>query len=141
MAVEWDTAGVSEAIRRGIMVGVVASTELVHDVATLKIQSPPKTGRVYTRRGVKHQASAPGEAPATDLGTLVSSGSTRYRPEELLGQVNWSAQHASFLEQGTERMEPRPFARPSLDECQEQIVDNIAAGVSDALAGYPGLAT
>lgn len=37
------------------------------------IQGPPKTGEIYVRRGIKHQASRAGEAPATDTGALVSS--------------------------------------------------------------------
>ena len=49
--------------------------------AKIKIQSPPKTGRIYRHGNVEHQASAPGEAPATDTGNLVNSiASDRVRP-------------------------------------------------------------
>jgi hypothetical protein len=40
-------------------------------------QRGPASGRVYVRGNVTHQASAPGEAPATDTGRLASS--TEYR--------------------------------------------------------------
>lgn len=133
MAVDWEPEAARAAIMRGVMKGVVAGTELVHDVATRKIQDPPKTGRIYTRRGVKHQASAPGQPPATDLGTLVQSGATSYDQAALTGRANWSAQHAAYQEYGTERIEPRPFARPSLEESREAIQEAIAEGVAGEL--------
>lgn len=50
-----------------------AALEAVSDVRRA-IQGPPKTGREYARgRDKIHRASAPGQAPATDTGTLVSS--------------------------------------------------------------------
>lgn len=81
--------------------------------ARLAIQSPPKTGRIYMRRGRPHQASAPGEAPATDTGFLVNSIQTRQS-----GYLSWdvlaSAVYAVYLEVGTMRMAPRPFLLPAV---------------------------
>lgn len=134
MATTWTPEVALAKIRAGAMKGVVAGTELVHEHATLKIMSPPKTGRVYTRRGVKHRASAPGEAPASDIGTLVQSGATYYDPAELVGRVNWSAAHAPFLEYGTGRMEPRPFARNTLAEDAAEVQGLIQAAVASELA-------
>ena len=83
--------------------------------AKIKIQSPPKTGRIYRHGKVEHQASAPGEAPATDTGNLVNSiASDRVRP--MLHEVTVGAEYSSCLEYGTSRMAPRPFFRPSFDE-------------------------
>ena len=39
-------------------------------VAIDSIRMPPKTGKIYKRRSVTHQASSPGQAPAFDTGTL-----------------------------------------------------------------------
>ena len=62
--------------------------------AKIKIQSPPKTGRIYRHGKVEHQASAPGEAPATDTGNLVNSiASDRVRP--MLHEVTVGAEYSS----------------------------------------------
>jgi HK97 gp10 family phage protein len=84
--------------------------------AVRKINQGPNTGRFYTSKvaNKQHQASAPGEAPATDSGQLVSSiyweqdGTTAYVGSPLMKAV--------YLEFGTRKMEPRPFLFPSLEE-------------------------
>lgn len=89
------------------------------------IQSPPKTGVVYMRRGKKHQASAPGEAPATDTGTLV--GAITYKQETpLTAKVIVRAdeksedsseplKYAYYLEFGTQNIKPRPSWVPAVE--------------------------
>lgn len=96
------------------MAGVIEGTELVHTAAVRSIMSGPKTGKTYRRRGVTHQASAPGEAPASDTGTLVQRSRTEYDAPQLTGRVIFSTAYALALELGTERIEPRPFLRPAL---------------------------
>jgi hypothetical protein len=134
MATTWTPEAALAKIKAGAMKGVVAGTELVLDHATAKIMGPPKTGRIYTRRGVKHQASAPGEAPATDLGTLAGSGGTTYDTEAIVGRVNWSAAHAPMLEFGTVKMDPRPYARNTLAEDTPEIQSLIQSFVAAELA-------
>lgn len=99
------------------MQAVVRATEEVVEVGNRLIGSPPKTGRIYRRRGVVHQASAPGQPPASDTGALIASSSTSYQLDfdAARGRANWSAQYAIMLELGTGKMEPRPFARPAVD--------------------------
>lgn len=84
------------------------------DVAR-RIQTGPKTGRIY-RRGKKrvHQASAPGEAPATDLGALASS--YRARPVRSgIWRVGSPMAYAAPLEFGDRRgrLKARPHLRPA----------------------------
>lgn len=74
------------------------------------IQTGPKSGRVYG----SHQASAPGEAPATDLGNL-AAGITGEMVSELTGEVIVAAEYGPVLEFGGAEIEPRPFLQPSLD--------------------------
>lgn len=88
--------------------------------------SGPKTGRVYRRGNVEHQASAPGEAPAVDLGNLINSGGV-----EALASCLWAifftAEYAKPLEFGTPRMSARPFLRPSVERFRQAYYDGIAA--------------
>jgi hypothetical protein len=90
----------------------------------------PGSGRLYTTRfftdhaGVvhpighrpPHRASAPGEPPASDTGRLLSSISHDIRVEDtLVARVGSPLKVAEWLELGTSKMAPRPFARPALD--------------------------
>jgi HK97 gp10 family phage protein len=129
MTVEWHGDEVIAAVRRGAFRGVVAGTELVISEATRMITSGPKTGRIYRRRGVSHQASAPGEAPASDTGRLVQSGRAEYDQPNLTGYATWSTRYAPYLEYGTENMEPRPFARPALNNMRDAIRDAIQSAI------------
>lgn len=111
----WDSASIEAQIAAAAFVSVVRITEAISEKGTELIQNPPKTGKIYIRRGIKHQASAPGEAPATDTTALASSATTSYNKEALSGRANWSVKYAMALELGTFKMAPRPFARPALD--------------------------
>ena len=84
--------------------------------------SEPGTGRVYRRgsrratagkrraaRIVLHRASAPGHPPAVDTGRLRNS--IAYDRERR--RVGTNVEYAKDLEDGTPRMKPRPFMRPT----------------------------
>jgi hypothetical protein len=78
------------------------------------IQRGDKTGRVYQRGNITHRASAPGEAPATDTGTLVSS--IYYEPQSgLLSMIGSRLAYAYYLEFGTMRIAPRPSWMPAVE--------------------------
>lgn len=126
MAINWQGDALIARIRQAAMRGVLRGTEAVHATAIRKIQTGPKTGRIYRTRGVEHQASAPGEAPASDTGALAQRSGTRYEPNELTGFVTFNAAYAAPLEFGTNRIEPRPFLRPSLVENADLIRDSVA---------------
>lgn len=87
----------------------------------------PKSGRTYQRRGVTHVASAPGEPPAIDNADLVKSGGVSLDAHQPVSRVNWSAEHAAAMEYGTPTIEPRPFARPSLEANKKAIYETFAA--------------
>lgn len=79
-----------------------------------------KTGRTYGN----HQASAPGEAPAVDVGNLknstqakpVGDGTTEW-------DINVGAEQAAALEFGTPFIAPRPFARPAAEAVRAKVDD------------------
>ena len=84
------------------------------------IQRDAKTGRTYG----KHQASAPGEPPATDKGQLVSSIVMSVESDnkgEVVGIIRASAPYAAHLEFGTSNMAPRPYMQPGLESQRRKI--------------------
>ncbi len=96
----------------------------VETSAKRSLQRGPKTGDVYQkyRPRRQHQASAPGEAPATDTGRLASSINRKTDPDGLGGEVEAATGYAIHMELGTRHIQPRPFMQPALDDNREKIV-------------------
>jgi HK97 gp10 family phage protein len=134
MAVTWDAAKIEAKARAAVTRAVVAVAEDVLATGTSLIASPPKTGRVYQRTLPRrtHQASAPGEPPAADLGGLIASGHVigpTQAPSSVTATIAWTADYALPLELGTEKMAPRPFARPALDAVAPSIEATLRAEI------------
>lgn len=122
-------------VRKIINAGALA----IHADATRSVLRGPKTGIVYTLydpEGHKrvHQASAPGEAPATDQGDL-ARGITIVTDEDGKGaSIVSKADYSWFLEMGTVDMAARPFMMPALDKNTPEIVrrlKNLTRGSSE----------
>lgn len=120
MTVRWYGAEIEARIRAGANRGVVTWIGIVEQRAVDLINNPPKSGRIYKRRGVAHQASAPGEAPASDQGTLVNARRIDLIPERLAARLTFTSAHAPHLQFGTRKMAPRPFADRALHETLEE---------------------
>jgi HK97 gp10 family phage protein len=98
---------------------------------TRKYSSKGKRGKQYADAGFKtsqtadqiivtvgyryHRASAPGEAPAVDLGNLKGSISAEMTGETT-AVVGVSAEYGIPLEYGTRKIAKRPFARPAVEQ-------------------------
>lgn len=106
-----------EAIRNVIIAGVLK----IDREAKILIDRGPKTGRMYG----KHQASAPGEAPATDTGRLVKSITWQTLRQGLAADVGSPLPYAVFLEEGTSKMAARPWLRPAFEAHAEDIISDI----------------
>lgn len=136
-------AAVVEAIRVG--------ATLIENDAKQAVARGPKTGRVYEyryktnratggifpseKRGTPHQASAPGEAPATDTGRLLNSiVSDAVRSEKfgVVGFVDARTDYATYLEYGTRKMAARPFMLPAFERNRARIGDLIKLGLATA---------
>lgn len=97
-------------------------TDLVldtHQKAVDGIQRGPKTGRVYRRGNIAHQASAPGQYPASDTGRLASN--VRFELPQggnMVGRVGTNIQYGAYLEFGTSRMAARPWLLPSFEKAK-----------------------
>src|SRR4051812_45267187 len=68
----------------------------------------PKSGVIYRRGGATHRASAPGEPPANDQGTLGSSIAVE-NAGPMRRIVAVGAEHGLVLETGGAKVAPRPF--------------------------------
>lgn len=108
------------------------ASELQGDIV-LKIQQGAKTGRVYRRGGVVHQASAPGQSPASDTGALMGS---IYSEQE--GRFRWSVGsrlvYALYLEYGTVKMAARPYFRPAVEDMMKEFRSRLQAALARAVA-------
>jgi len=61
--------------------------------------------------------SAPGEPPGVDTDTL--RGSMTWEPRgHLENEIHDGVEYGVYLEDGTERIAPRPFMRPAFDRAQ-----------------------
>ena len=88
----------------------------IRNIAVKKIQSDPKSGRTYMKFNPtrEHIASAPGEAPASDTGYLVSQIKVKnVGPDEVV--VDSQAPYSAYLELGTAKIQPRPFMFPATE--------------------------
>jgi hypothetical protein len=119
--IDWNAPAIVEKVRRGALRGVMIGVGIVEAHAVLLITSGQKTGRTYRRRGVVHQASAPGQAPASDTGRLVQSRKITLDTAAIRARLAFHAAHAAKLEHGTRKMEPRPFARRALVEKAREV--------------------
>lgn len=88
--------------------------------------SGPKHGRHYLRAGGRiHIASAPGEAPAIDYANLVNN--IFVEPEGKTNAIMFTSVHyAVYLEYGTSRMAPRPWAAPATLDTRDYWIQEIS---------------
>lgn len=138
MAVKWNFEAIKKRIEKGAEAGLTKAGEIVAAEAISKIKSPPKTGRIYIKYNPFriHQASAPGEPPANDLGFLAANihpQPTKKEGGALVKRINSAADYSAPLEFGTDRIAPRPFMRPSLLEKKSEIEQAIAEEIAKVL--------
>ena len=114
-----------QEIRRAVYAEVESSAYRVRSKAVRRVQQSAASGAVYEKYSPRrtHQASAPGEAPATDTGALAGSIAVRGRSGDWY--VVSDIRYAPMLEFGTSKMEARPFLFPSLEEVRPQFEQNM----------------
>lgn len=118
-----------QAAQRGVL---MATQELETEVVSL-IENTPKSGRIYRRRGVEHQASAPGEPFSSDTGAARRGINTSFSDDRLTGYVNSTIEYGKALEYGTMKMQPRPYMRPALANRSDDIKRIIQSEIEKAL--------
>jgi len=101
---------------------VKGGAQLIRGEAIKSIQTGSKSGIVYEKYNPRrtHRASAPGEAPASDTGNLVSKIIVKQDGQDK-ANVESNANYSAFLEFGTSKMEPRPFLFPAFEKSRKPI--------------------
>ncbi len=101
------------------------------------IRNGPRTGRVYTFRGRKHLASAPGEVPANRTGRLANSVGYEATGHHTL-VFGEEAEYATYLELGTQnrdgslRMAKRPHLSVAVTEMQTITMNTLTKFIAEA---------
>ena len=108
--------------------------QLIRAEAIKSIQTGAKTGIVYQKYNPRrqHRASAPGQAPASDTGNLVSKIIVKQKSKNVT-QVESGADYSKFLEYGTSKMEPRPFLFPAFEKSRGNIAKAVFERVITAI--------
>lgn len=130
-------AATLEALHQGLL-GAVA---LMVGDAKRSVARGPKTGRIYMKgknRSIRHQASAPGEPPATDTGKLVNSivGDAKVVGKQVQGYLEARTAYAGYLEFGTRKMAARPFMTPAVMRNRDRAIALMRDAVQRKASGF-----
>lgn len=115
-----------EKVEKGVANGLMALALMAQGEAQKSILRGKKSGRLYKRGKRFHQASAPGEPPANDLGFLANNIKAELADKNT-ANLRSNAPYSIHLEYGAINMAARPFLRPAGDKIKEQ-----AAAIMDA---------
>lgn len=110
------------------------SGKLLQQSARRLITDPPKTGRVYRINGKRHQASAPGEAPANLTGMLQRSIGYKTQGAARM-EFGARAKYGGFLEDGTRKMKARPYLLPAIYKEQKNMLSIFERRIKQEIDG------
>lgn len=116
-------------LRMDVARDVEATAQQARGEIMRRIMRGPKTGKVYKRGGVTHQASAPGEAPASDTGRLANSVQIK-RVSDKRATVGSRLAYALYLEMGTDNIRARPVWRPVARKAADWLETRLRASVA-----------
>lgn len=141
--------GLDAEVKARVVKAVNSGANAIRNDVVDNIRNGEKTGRMYG----DHQASAPGEAPATDTGELISGVSFEIDSDGFGASVISRAPYSLALELGTSgnrsigkedkialqgpgfgdgHIEPRPFMLPAFEKNREAIQEAIADAYNGA---------
>jgi hypothetical protein len=129
MATNWNAPAIVAKVRRGALKGVMRAIGIVETRAVQLVTQGSKTGKVYRRRGKKHQSSAPGEPFASDTGDTIKRRNITLNAAKIRATLHFHSVNAARLEHGTRKMRPRPFARRALSETATQVQDAVLSDI------------
>ena len=116
---------------------VKGGAQLIRGEAIKSIQSGAKSGVMYQKYNPRreHRASAPGQAPASDTGNLVSKIIVKQKTKNIVN-VESNADYSAFLEYGTSKMDPRPFMLPAFEKSKKPIINAVFNRVKKKIMEY-----
>ena len=111
--------------------------QLIRGEAIKSIQTGSKSGIVYEKYNPRrsHRASAPGEAPASDTGNLVSKIIVKQKTKNIVN-VESNANYSAYLEYGTSKMQPRPYMLPAFEKSKKPIINAVFNRVKRKIEEY-----
>ena len=111
--------------------------QFIRGEAIKSITQGSKSGRKYKKYNPTrtHIASAPGEAPASDTGNLVSNIMVERESENIVNVVS-KAFYSMFLEFGTSKILPRPFMFPASEKAFPKIVEVVTKKVNETVRNF-----
>jgi len=131
--IEKATKEVQIEINKQLNIALVASAAKVHAEASKSLTNGQKSGALYKRGTKTHQASAAGEAPASDTGTLLNSLSFYNFRDKLEAVITTRLKYAAMLEFGTAKIGARPFMMPAYIKSKEWIGERLNKAVRDGV--------
>ena len=94
-----------------------------------KIETGERHGKVYSYKGKKYTASAPGEPPANRSGKLAHRFWHTETPAQLTIYNSAFSENGApypfYLERGTSKMEPRPYFVSTIQENSVELRKNL----------------
>lgn len=114
--------------------GLIVNAAAIESVSDIKkMMATVKTGIEYKRGSIVHKASAPGEAPAVDTGTLINSIYNEDRAP-LAKAIGSRLPYAYYLEFGTRKIAPRPAWVPSVENAIPKMLKRVTTAIAKAKA-------
>lgn len=100
--------------------------------AAALINNNGRSGRLYFYGGKPHRASAPGEPPANRTGRLKKSMDYSVHGDYQV-EFGSTASYAKDLEEGSDKIEPRPFLKEVVESKGAQHAETLGAEVTDEI--------
>ena len=124
---------VKEDLENNMQEVLLGGGQLIRGEAIRSIQTGAKSGKTYKKYNPTrtHKASAPGEAPASDTGFLVSN--IRVKDQKDFVEVRSEASYSKFLEYGTSKMLARPFMFPASEKSKPKIAEILFQKIKQSL--------
>jgi len=125
---------ISDKGKQLVQHAVFKSVADVEKEAKKSVQRGSPSGIVYQRYNPKrtHQASAPGQPPASDTGFLANNIKRKMDNDNMGGEVGSRSTYSKFLEFGTSKMLPRPYMFPALEKNRKKIKQRISKAIKSA---------
>lgn len=115
--------------RLALIAALYGACQFVRNAAVNGLRKGPKTGRVYKRGGVFHRASAPGEYPASDSGTLMGRIDSEVNEATLVGEVGTNVVYGKYLEFKDPAKGGRPWLSRAWSEAQPKVEAALLAAI------------